>query len=191
MEHDPHDANSRRHRRRPHGRFEQTDHDRQRRPRFCIEMLDAAFMDSDVPHRVVTVEADGDADSEEWIESDTPTKLYTNTRGEHCLTVTVRVEAGAVRMLATDAYAAGSLRRPPKPADRPGGSNQILWLAHPRSGLVIELVMGASGRIDAILGLEGMRPFNRADVPQFVRAFASAIDFAEQTIRETGLRQET
>lgn len=189
MEHDPHDDASRR--RRPRrGRLHRPQGFRGTPPRFCVEMIDAAFIDSDYRHRVVSGLTDAEGLTEEWIEVDVPTELYATPRGDHILAVTIRVENGAVRILAIDAFAAGSLRHPQKPSDRPDGSQQLLWLAHPRSGLAVELVADSTGRIDAILGLDGIRAFNRSDVPRFVGSFASAIDLAEQMIRDTGLRQD-
>lgn len=189
MTNEPHDdaSPSRRQRR---GRRDWIQPRRAGRPRFCIEMLDAAFMDSEYSHRVVTGTAGGDGVQDEWIEVDAPTDLYANSRGDHRLTVTVRIEAGAVRILATEVYPRGSLRSPPHRPDRPHGARQLLWLAHPRSGLVAELVADSSGRIDAIFDVESVGPFNRADVPKLVRSFASAVDFVEQTVRDTGLRED-
>lgn len=190
MEQDSHDDNAR-HPRRPRRRSpERVRPHSQGHALFCLEMLDAAFMDSDFRHRVVVGDVGPDGRPAEWIELDAPTELYANPQGDHRLTVTIRVEASAVRILAADVYPPGSLRSPPQTADRPGGSRQLLWLAHPRSGLAVELVADPSGRIDAILALERVRAFNRADVPRFVRSFASAIDLVEQTIRETGLRED-
>jgi hypothetical protein len=189
MEHDPHDDTSRRQRPR-RGRLHRPRGFHGTWPGFCIEMIDAAFMDSDYRHRVVAGPTDAAGLTEEWIELDAPTELYANPRGDHLLAVTVRVENGEVRILANDAFAAGSLRHPQRPSDRPDGLQQLLWLAHPRSGLSVELVADSTGRIDAILGLDGVRAFNRSDVPRFVGSFASAIDLVEQMIRDTGLRQD-
>ena len=189
MEHDPHDDASR-HQRPRRGRPQRPRGYRGTRPGFCVEMIDAAFIDSDYRHRVVSGATDAEGLTEEWIELDVPTELYANPRGDHVLVVTIRVEGGVVRILATSAFAVGSLRNPHKPSDRPDGLQQLLWLAHPRSGLAVELVSDSTGRIDAVLDLDGVRAFNRADVPRFVGSFASAIDLVEQMIRDTGLRQD-
>lgn len=162
----------------------------QRRPRFCLEMLEAALIDTDFRHRVVTADVGPDEAADEWIEVEAPTDLYTNADGEQLLTVTIRVEDGAVRMLATDVYPSGSLRSPTKPSDRPDGSRQVLWLTNTRLNLTVELVAAPLGRLDAVLNLDGVRAFNRADVPRFVRSFASGMDLVEQMIRDTGLRVE-
>lgn len=189
MEHDPHDDASR-HQRPRRGRLHRPQSFHGTRPGFCIEMIDAAFIDSDFRHRVVSGSTDADGLAEEWIELDAPTELYANARGDHVLAVTIRVESGVVRILAINAFAAGSLRHPQKPSDRPDGAQQLLWLAHPRSGLAVELVSHSTGRVDAVLVLDGVRAFNRSDVPRFVGSFASAIDLVEQMIRDTGLRPD-
>ena len=187
MEHDPYDDASRRQSPR-RGRLHRPQGFHGKRPGFCIEMIDAAFIDSDYRHRVVSGPTHAEGLTEEWIELDAPTELYANPRGDHVLAVTIRVENGVVRILAIDAFAARSLRSPQKASDRPDGLQQLLWFAHPRSGLAVEVVSDSTGRIDAILGLDGVRAFNRSDVPRFVGSFASAIDLVEQMIRDTRLR---
>lgn len=158
------------------------------RPQFCLEMIEAAFIDSDFRHRVVAGDICPDGTTKEWLEIDTSTELYADENGDHELTMTIQVEDGAVRILATGFYPPGSLRKPAQAADRPDGSQQLLWLGHSRSDLVFELVETLSGRIDLCLSLQRARPFNRADVPRFVRSLVAAADLVEQTVRDTGLR---
>ncbi len=189
MKHDPQD-DAPLHHRPGRGRMERRQSARGMQPRFCIEMIDAAFIDSDHHHRVMSGAPDAGGIAEEWIELEVPTEVYATPSGDHRLAVTIRVENGVVRILATDVYPPGSLRSPQKPSSRPDGSQQLLWIAHPRSGLAVELVSAAPGRIDANLALDGVRAFNRSDIPRFVRSFASAIDLVEQTIRDTGLRHD-
>ena len=159
-------------------------------PHFCLEMIEAAFIDSDFQHRVVTGDIDPDGTRKEWIEIDAQTALYTNEMDEQSLTVTIRVEDGAVQILAAGFYPPGSLHRSAKPKVQPDGSKQVLWLGHSRSDLVVELVENPTGQIDLRLCLQSTRPFNRADVPNFVRSFIAAADLVEQTVRDTGLRQD-
>lgn len=157
-------------------------------PRFCLEMLEAAFIDSDLEHRVVSGDVCPDGTVEEWLEVVAPTDLYVDAAGNHLLAVTVRVDSGVVRVVATGVYAPGSLRSPQSPSDRPDGSRQVLWFTSTRSHLSVELVVTASGRFDAVLNLDAVRAFNRVDVPRFVRSFASGMDLMEKMIRDTGLR---
>lgn len=182
------DAPNRRRSRR--GRLERIRPSSTGRPRFCVEMLDAALMDSKYSHRVVAGTLGSDGAPEEWIELNVPTELYANPQGERLLAVTIRVDDGVVCIVATDVYAPGSLRGPLRPAGRAESSRQLLWLAHRPSGLGVELLVDPAGRIEARLSLDNVRAFNRADVPRFVGSFASAIDLVEQTLRDTGLRRD-
>jgi len=169
-------------------RAERTEDHRTGHPAFCIEMIDAVLMGSDYGHRVVTRSiADNDI-PEEWIELEVPTDLYTNAKGDRRLAVTIRIEKAALRILAIEVYPRGSLRTPRVRHGEPCDSTPLLWFAHPRSGLAVELISEPLGRIDAIVGLSGVGAFVRTDILRFVRAFASAMDLVEQTIRDTGLR---
>ena len=185
---DDHHDDASRHRRQRADRLDRPPSHHIGHPRFCIEMLDAAFIDSDFSHRVVAGEADSDGITEEWIELAVPTELYATPEGSHHLAVTVRAPSDAVHIVAIDVYPPGSLGTPSKTSERPEGSRQLLRLSPPRSGLFVELVSHPTGRIDAALDLQGVRAFNRADVPRLVRSFASAMDLVEQTIRDTGMR---
>jgi hypothetical protein len=160
------------------------------RPRFCVEMLDAALIDSDYSHRVVAGSLGNDGAPEEWIELQVPTELYANPTGDHRLAVTIRLDDGAIQIVATNVYLQGSLRSPLHFCNSTHTSRKLLGLTHPPSGLEVELVVDATGRVEARLRLDNVGPFNRADVPRFVSSFASAIDLVEQTIRDTGLRQK-
>ena len=165
-----------------------------RAPRFCLEMIDAALLDTDLRYRVVegaTPSLDGPV--EEWIELAAPTSSYTDAAGKHLLAVTLRVDDGIVVIRSYDFYPPGSLKQPSVPPTRPDGTRQVLWLAcaqarGTRSQLTVEVVMEAHGRIDAILHLDKAGPFNRADVPGFVRQFAKTIDLAHDTLGALGLR---
>jgi len=165
-----------------------------RSPRFCLEMIDAALLDTDFRYSVVEAAAPSDDGLvEEWIELAAPTSTYTDATGNHSLAVTIRVDDGVVGIRAHDLYPPGSLERPSAPQTRPDGARQVLWLACPpaqgrKSRLSIEILMDPLGRIDAILHLDKASPFNRADVPGFVRAFATAIDLAHDTLGALGVR---
>jgi|LakMenEpi03Aug12_release.lakeMendotaPanAssembly.Ray.scaffolds.fasta_scaffold68865_7 hypothetical protein len=183
------DAPNRRRSRR--GRLERIRPSPTGRPWFCVEMLDAALMDSKHSHRVVVGANGSDGTPDEWIELDVPTELYANPQGKRLLAVTIRVEDGVVRIIAPDVYTPGSLRSSPYTFGRTESWRQLLWLAHPQSRLEVELLVDPARRIEARLSLENIRAFNRADVPRFVGSFASAIDLVEQTIRDTGLRKDS
>jgi len=189
MTEEPHDEAA--HRGRPHhGRLERIRPARTGRPRFRMEMLDAALMDYDHSHRVVTGTRNADDGPTEWIELDLPTRLYANPRGDHSLAVRLHVQDGDIRISAIDVYPPRSLRGQPTPTGPLAGSCQLLWLTDPQSGLTAELVVSPTGRINAHLNLDDVRALNRADVPRLVSSFAPAIDLIEQTIRDTGLRQD-
>jgi hypothetical protein len=189
MNDDSHDDASR-HRRQRGDRLDRARSNHTGHPRFCIEMLDAAFLESNFGHRVIAGAADSNGIAEEWIELAVPTELYATAEGRNLLAVTVRLQAGDVHILAIDVYPPGSLRIPSKPSERPEVSRQLLRLSPPRSGLFVELVSDPTGRIDAALNFQGMQAFNRADVPRLIRSFASAMDLVEQTIRDTRMRHD-